>query len=192
MGSWPTLMPKKSLGIGPKSHSCQQVPTSKPQETILICLIIITVGSLLVCTNMFTGFGLRLGSSWVFDLTRNTSPEPHLHKVLPCRHSWDLGLGTLCESALGITHPPHVASQYEVSTSPPNLLPKLQRVDCVCDCSKSHCVAFNLVAMAPKMRAFAWFQGQEWTRSSLKYFEASVTSAVGGKDVDIGVLVNLM
>ena len=33
-------------------------------------------------------------SSFLLDLTFNTSPKPHLRKVLPCRHIWDL-LGDL-------------------------------------------------------------------------------------------------
>ena len=77
---------------------------------------------------------------------------------------------------------------YEASMSSPNLPPTLECDDCVCDCNKSHCIAFNLVAMAPKMRALAQSQGQERTRSSLKFFEASITIAVGGKDVKLDFL----
>ena len=43
---------------------------------------------------------LRVGSSFLLDPTLNMSAKHHLAKVLPCRHSchtWDLGLGTLCE-----------------------------------------------------------------------------------------------
>jgi hypothetical protein len=41
------------------------------------------------------------GSSLLLDPTPNTSPKPHLQKVLPCRHpchTWDLGLRTLCDA----------------------------------------------------------------------------------------------
>ena len=48
--------------------------------------------------------GWESGLAFLLDPTRNTSPKPHLQKVLPCKHpcqSWDLGLGTPCESRLG-------------------------------------------------------------------------------------------
>ena len=48
-------------------------------------------------------FVLRVGFSFLLEPTLNTSPEPHLQKVLPSRHpchTLDLGLGTLCEPVL--------------------------------------------------------------------------------------------
>ena len=65
-----------------------------------IWLIIIKVIFWLFYAKIFTGFGLRVGSSFLLDLTHNASPKLHLQKVLPCRHpchSWDLGLGIPCE-----------------------------------------------------------------------------------------------
>ena len=49
---------------------------------------------------IFAWLVLRVGSNLLLDPTLNTSPKPHLQKVLPCGHpchTWDLGLGTLCE-----------------------------------------------------------------------------------------------
>lgn len=43
--------------------------------------------------------------------------------------------------------------------------------------------------MSPRMRELVHSQAQKRTRSSLKYFEAHVTIAVGGMDIDIGLLV---
>jgi hypothetical protein len=46
--------------------------------------------------NMFVGLGLKVGLA--FGSTQVPSLKPK--KLLPCRHpchSWDLGLGTLCE-----------------------------------------------------------------------------------------------
>ena len=43
---------------------------------------------------------LTVGSNFLLNPTRNTSPQPHLQQVLPCRqpcHTWDLGLGNPCE-----------------------------------------------------------------------------------------------
>ena len=48
------------------------------------------------------GLVLRFRSSFWLDPTLNTSPKPHLQKVLSCRHlchTWDLGLGTPCNMA---------------------------------------------------------------------------------------------
>ena len=63
-------------------------------------LNIIGVRSWLFYAKIFARLGLRVGSSFLLKLIRNTSPKPRLQKVLPCRHpchSWDLGLGTPCE-----------------------------------------------------------------------------------------------
>ena len=46
------------------------------------------------------GLVLRVGPSFFLDPTLNTSRKRHLQKVLSCGHpchTWDLGLGTLCE-----------------------------------------------------------------------------------------------
>ena len=86
-----------------KSQHGGKVPTFEPQENIKIWLIIIKVGSWLFYAEIFTGLALRVGSSSLLDPTFNTSPEPHLQKVLPCRHpchTWDLGLGTRVKSQL--------------------------------------------------------------------------------------------
>lgn len=45
--------------------------------------------------------------------------------------------------------------------------------------------------MAPRVRAFARSQVRERTQSFLKYFEATMTIAVEGMDVDVGFLVHL-
>ena len=71
-----------------------------PQVITKIWLNIIKVGSWLFYAKMFMGLGLRVGSNVLFDPIRNTSPKPHLQKVLPCRHPchrWDSGLETMCE-----------------------------------------------------------------------------------------------
>jgi hypothetical protein len=64
------------------------------QKTIKIWLIIIKDGSSLCYAKTFTGLVLRVGSSFMLGPILNTSPEPHLQKMLPCRHpchTWDLG-----------------------------------------------------------------------------------------------------
>ena len=53
-------------------------------------------------TQKILGLVLQVGSSFLLNPTINTSPMPHLQKVLPCRHpchTWALGLGTPCEVA---------------------------------------------------------------------------------------------
>ena len=45
--------------------------------------------------------------------------------------------------------------------------------------------------MAPRMRELVHSQAQKRNCSSLKYFEAPVTIAVGGMDIDIGFLMKL-
>ena len=47
------------------------------------------------------------------------------------------------------------------------------------------------LAMALRMRVHVHSQAQERTHSSLKYFEASVTIAVGNMDIDIALLMIL-
>ena len=46
------------------------------------------------------GLVLSVGSSFLLNPILNASPEPHLQKVLPCRHpchTWDLDLGITYE-----------------------------------------------------------------------------------------------
>ena len=54
---------------------------------------------------------MRIGSSFLFDLTLNTSPKPHLQKVMPCElhpcHIWNLGLGTPFEVVSSNFHALH-------------------------------------------------------------------------------------
>ena len=62
--------------------------------------ISLEVGYWLIYAKIFARLGLRVGFSFVLDPTRNTSPKPHLQKAPRCRqpcHSWDFGLGTMCE-----------------------------------------------------------------------------------------------
>ena len=83
-----------------KSQHRSKVPTCEPQLTTKIWLNIIQVKSWLYYAQIFAQLGLSVGCSFWLNPTRNTSPKPHLQKVLPCRHPchcWDLGLGTLCE-----------------------------------------------------------------------------------------------
>jgi hypothetical protein len=57
-------------------------------------LVIIKGGSWLFCAKIITILVLRVGSSFLLIPTLNTSPEPYLQKVLPCRHpchTCDLG-----------------------------------------------------------------------------------------------------
>ena len=45
-------------------------------------------------TKKIVGLVLRVGTTFLLGPTLNTSPEPHLQKVLPCGHpchTWDLG-----------------------------------------------------------------------------------------------------
>lgn len=52
-------------------------------------------------------------------------------------------------------------------------------------------VQSNFSSMAFKMRALVCSQGQEQTRACLKYFEVSMTIAVGDTDIDLALLVKL-
>ena len=75
-----------------------KISTFEPQETIRIRLIIIEVGSWLFYAQNILGTCIESSSSFLLNPTLNTSPKPHLQKVLPCRHpchTWDLGLGIL-------------------------------------------------------------------------------------------------
>ena len=55
------------------------------RNTITIT-IIIRIRSWLFYGKIFARLVLRVGSSFLLDPTLNTSPKPHLQKVLPCRH----------------------------------------------------------------------------------------------------------
>ena len=67
------------------------------EKTLKYGLIsVIEVGSLSFHAQKLVGVVLRVGSSFLLDSPPNTSPKPHLQKVLPWRnsyHIWDLGLG---------------------------------------------------------------------------------------------------
>ena len=71
-------------------------PFFEHQNINKICLIIIKVGYVLLYAKIVAGLMLRVGSNFLL----NTSPKPHLQKVLswrhPC-HPWNLGLETPCE-----------------------------------------------------------------------------------------------
>ena len=57
------------------------VPTSEPQETINIWLIVINYRILVnFCKKVFTGLGLRVGSSFLLDRTLSTSLKPRVQK----------------------------------------------------------------------------------------------------------------
>ena len=54
----------------------------------------------LLYAKVFVGLASRVGSCSLLGPTRNTSPKPHLQKVLPCGHPchhWDFRLRTPCE-----------------------------------------------------------------------------------------------
>jgi hypothetical protein len=83
-----------------KSQHGGKVPTFEPQHTITIWFVSISFGPTLIYVSKFLGHMLRVGFSFLLDLTLNTSPKHHLQRLLPCRHSchtWDLGLWTSCE-----------------------------------------------------------------------------------------------
>ena len=110
----PPLMATSHVMPSPESHSNQQVPTwrqslnfraSRNHQSMVN---IIKVKSLLFYAKI-SGHVLWVVSSFMLNPTLNTSPEPHLQTVLPCRHpcrTWDLGLGTPCELVLDffLTH----------------------------------------------------------------------------------------
>ena len=75
-----------------KSQHGGKVPIFEPQEIIKIWLVIIKGRSWLFYAKNFTRLVLTVGSRFLLDPTLNTSPEPHLQKVLPCGHpchTWD-------------------------------------------------------------------------------------------------------
>ena len=85
--------------VSKSQHGCK-VPTFEPQEPIKIWLINIKFISHLFYAKILSRHLLRVGSRFLLDPILNTSPKPHLQKVLPCRHpcrTWDLGLGIPCE-----------------------------------------------------------------------------------------------
>ena len=108
----PFLAPKyKKVKLGPvhmrsifrsPTHSSRsqhggKAPTFEPQQTIKIRLIITKFGSWFYL-KIFTWLVLRVGYGCFLDPTLNTSPKPHLPKMLPYGHlchTWDP-----CEPAL--------------------------------------------------------------------------------------------
>ena len=73
-----------------KSQHGGACPAFEPHETVKVWLIIIEVGSW-IC-KIFAGVVLTIGSSFLLGPTLDTSPKPHLQKVLLCRHpcyTWD-------------------------------------------------------------------------------------------------------
>ena len=81
-----------------------KVPTFGPRDIVDIWLLIITVGSwLLYVKNYSRDVCWELSLVFLLDTTLSARPKPCLPKVLSCWHSchtWDLGLGILCESTL--------------------------------------------------------------------------------------------
>ena len=93
-----------------KSPHGGKAPAFEPQDTIKIWSNLPYSRTLINVEKIFGKLVLRVGSSFSLNSTCNTSPKPHLQKVLPCRHlchTWDLGLGTwnLCEVASLNFHP---------------------------------------------------------------------------------------
>ena len=92
-----------------KSHSCQQVSTWRQSpnfwasKTNKIWIYLHWNQILIIVCNLKNyELVLRVWSSFLLNPTLNTNPKPHLQQMLPCRHSchtWDLGLGTMCEVA---------------------------------------------------------------------------------------------
>ena len=81
-----------------KSQHGGRVPAFEPQEPFNsygLCRILSNLDYSM--QKKISGAVFRIASSFLLDLTLNTSPKAHLEKVLPCRHpchTWDLGLGT--------------------------------------------------------------------------------------------------
>ena len=78
----------------PKSQHGAKASTHEPQVNTEKMVIIVKVISRLFYANIFVGVGLRVGSSFLLNITLNISPEPHLQKVLSRRHSCHI-VGTL-------------------------------------------------------------------------------------------------
>ena len=77
-----------------KAKHAGKVPTIEPQQTIKARFSSIKIRSCLFYAKKFLGLVLRVGSSFLLNPTLNMRPEPHLQKVLPCRHpchTWNLG-----------------------------------------------------------------------------------------------------
>jgi hypothetical protein len=70
-----------------KSQHGGKVPTFEPQQTITVWFVSISFGPTLIYVSKFLGHMLRVGFSFLLDLTLNTSPKHHLQRLLPCRHS---------------------------------------------------------------------------------------------------------
>ena len=72
-----------------KSHRGGEVPTFEPQETMIKIRFIFMKSNLdKFMQKRSSGLVLRVGFSVLLD----PSPEPHVQKVMPCRHpchTWD-------------------------------------------------------------------------------------------------------
>ena len=108
---WPHVRrPIRMQRLRASSHGCKsqvplmlaspnidaKVPTCESQIITKIWFKLIKVGTSLFYAKIFVELGLRVGSSFLLDPTRNTSSISHLQKMMPCRHpchTWDLGLG---------------------------------------------------------------------------------------------------
>ena len=90
-------VPKSTLMLASPQQGDKSSNVSTSRKSIRIWFINMKGISWLFYIKIFSGLVLGVGSSFLLDPTLNTSPKPHLQKVLPCGHSchtWDLGLGT--------------------------------------------------------------------------------------------------
>ena len=72
-----------------------KVPTFEPQNTIKIWSILIKGRILIILCNMFAGLVFKVGSSFLLNATRNTSPKPQPPKTVAMSTSMSfLGLRT--------------------------------------------------------------------------------------------------
>jgi hypothetical protein len=76
-------------GVPSPTHG-GKVPICEHQQPIKIWLIIIQIWYWLFNEKILLGLVLRFRSSFWLNPSLNTSPEPHLQKVLPCKHPCEL------------------------------------------------------------------------------------------------------
>jgi hypothetical protein len=79
-----------------KAKHAGKVPTIEPQQTLKVWFTSIKIRSWLFYAKNSQDLYWELGLAFLLEPTLNIRPEPHLQKVLPCRHpchTWDLGLG---------------------------------------------------------------------------------------------------
>ena len=74
-----------------KSQHGGEVPTSKPQETMKIWLIIIKVGYWLIYEKYLRDLHWKVGLIFLLDPTLNPSPKPWPQKMLPCWQPCHIG-----------------------------------------------------------------------------------------------------